>query len=169
MQLQKELDDKSNLLEENSKQKIDSWLAKFPNDKKQSALIAALFIAQDQNNGFLTEDLVAAVADYLTLPRVSAEEVASFYSMFDQKPVGKHKIRVCTNVSCMLLGAKDIFEHISKKLNIKKNETTEDNKFTLKEVECLGACCGAPMFQIDGKYYENLTIDKVDNILDSLD
>jgi NADH-quinone oxidoreductase subunit E len=159
------------LLLEQSKQKIDIWVNKFPADKKQSALIAGLFIAQEQNNGSLTPDLIAAVADYLNIPRISAQEAASFYSMYEineHKPVGKFKICVCTNLSCMLCGSKDIVKYLEKKLGIGFNQVTADGKFSLKEVECLGACCGAPMFQIGSKYYENLTPEKIDNILDNL-
>lgn len=169
MQLSKEINSKAELLTEESKQKIHVWLNKFPQDKKQSALIAALFIAQEQNNGYLTDDLIAAVADYLQIPRVSAEEAATFYSMYEKKPVGKHKICVCTNISCLLCGSDEIVKHLKDKLGIGFNQTTDDGKFTLKEVECLGACIGAPMMQVNKNYYENLTAEKIDNILESLD
>ncbi len=159
----------SNLLDTKSKERIDVWVKKFPEDKKQSALLAGLFIAQEQNSGHLTKDLIAAVADYLSIPRISAEECATFYSMYEHKPVGKYKISVCTNISCMLCGSKDIVKYLEKKLGITFGQTTADNKFTLKEVECLGACTAAPMFAIGDKYYENLNIDKVNNILASLE
>ncbi|MBP9721792.1 MAG: NAD(P)H-dependent oxidoreductase subunit E [Gammaproteobacteria bacterium] len=158
-----------NLLSDNSKQKIDVWIRKFPEDRKQSALIAGLFIAQEQNNGYLTADLVAAVADYLNIPRITAEESATFYSMYEHKPVGKYKICVCTNLSCMLCGSKEVVKHLEKRLGISFKQTTADGKFTLKEVECLGACTAAPMMQIGSKYYENLTIEKIDNILNNLE
>jgi len=158
----------SELLSVDSKQKIDVWVKKFPQDRKQSALLAGLFIAQEQNAGSLTKDLIAAVADYLNLPKITAEEAATFYSMYEHKPIGKYKISVCTNISCMLCGSKDIVKYLEKKLGITFGQTTLDNKFTLKEVECLGACTAAPMFAIGNKYYENLTKDKVDNILDNL-
>lgn len=169
MQLSEKLENKESLLSIESKQKIDVWLKKFPEDRKQSALIAALFITQEQNQGFLTSDLISAVADYLQVPRVSAEEVATFYSMYERQPVGRYKICVCTNVSCMLCGSKEVVKHLKERLGIEFNQTTSDGKFTLKEVECLGACCGAPVMQIGKEYHENLTVDKIDNILNKLD
>lgn len=168
MQLSEKVEKKISLLTEESKQKIDEWLKKFPQDKKQSALIAALFIVQKQNQGHLTKDLIAAVADYLEIPRVSAEESATFYSMYEHAPVGKHKIEVCTNISCMLNGSDKVMNHLKNKLGVAVNETTADGKFTLKQAECLGACVNAPMFQIGDQYYENLDPDKIDKILDSL-
>lgn len=168
MQLSEKLEHKTDLLTEESKNKIDIWTKKFPEDKKQSALLPSLFIAQEQNGGHLTKDLVAAVADYLDIPRITAEESATFYSMYEHKPVGKHKICVCTVISCYLCGSDNIVAHLKRRLGIGFGETTADGKFTLKEVECLGACVNAPMFQINDTYYENLDIDKVDKILDSL-
>lgn len=156
------------LINAESKQDIDHWLAKYPADQKQSAVMAALRIVQDQNGGWLTVELMDAVADYLEMDKIHVYEVATFYSMYEHKPVGKHKICVCTNISCMSCGSGDIVEHLEEKLNIKLGETTEDNQFSLKEVECLGACSGAPMFQISENYYENLTPEKIDEILDSL-
>lgn len=159
----------ADLLNAKSKENIDIWVKKFPEDKKQSALLAGLFIAQEQNHGHLTKDMIAAVADYLAIPRISAQECATFYSMYEHKPVGKYKIAVCTNISCMLCGSKDIVKYLEKKLGITFGQTTSDSKFTLKEVECLGACTAAPMFAIGDKYYENLTVDKVNNILSGLE
>ena len=131
--------------------------------------MAALRIVQDANGGYLTNELMDAVAEYLEMPTISVYEVGTFYSMYEHKPVGKHKICVCTNISCMLCGSDKVVQHINKKLNISFGETTKDGRFTLKEVECLGACCGAPMMQIGKDYYENLTSDKIDQILDQLD
>lgn len=150
-------------------QAIDHWLAKFPEDQRQSALIPALTIVQDDNGGWLTEPLIEAVADYIGVPRIAAYEVATFYSMFELKKVGRHKISVCTNVSCLLRGCEDIVSHLEDKLKIRWGQTTEDGKFTLKEVECLGSCGTAPMMQIGKRYYENLTVQKVDEILDGLE
>ena len=111
-----------------------------------------------------------AVADYLGLPRIAVYEVASFYSMFETKPVGRHSISVCTNISCMLMGSDEIVDHIETKLGVKTGESTTDGKFFLKcQEECLAACCGGPMMIVDHKYYENLTPEKVDEILDNLD
>ncbi len=158
----------SNLINAESKQDIDHWLAKYPHDQKQSAVMAALRIVQDQNGGWLTLELMDAVADYLDMDKIHVYEVATFYSMYEHQPVGKHKICICTNISCMSCGSGKIVEHLEDKLNIKLGETTEDNQFTLKEVECLGACSGAPMLQIGEHYYENLTPEKIDELLDNL-
>jgi len=147
---------------------IDKWIAKYPADKKQSAVIPALHIVQDNYSGYLTTELMDAVADYLDMQPMSVYEVATFYSMYELKPVGKNKICICTNVSCLLRGSDNIVAHIKDRLGIGLGETTPDNKFTLKEVECLGACGGAPMFLLNKKYYENLTPQKVDEIIDAL-
>ncbi len=148
---------------------IDAWVAKYPPDWKRSAVMAALRIVQDANGGWLTTALMDAVAHYLEMPPIAVYEVASFYSMYETKPVGRHKICVCTNVSCMLCGSSQIVEHLEKRLGVGFGETTPDGRFTLKEVECLGACCGAPMLQIGRQYYEQLTPERVDAILDQLD
>ncbi len=157
------------LLSDSSQAEIDKWVEKYPSDQKQSAVMAALRIVQDANGGYLTEPLMNAVADYLDMPRISVYEVATFYSMYELKPVGKHKICVCTNISCMLCGSDEVVAHLKNRLGIGLGETTEDGRITLKEVECLGACVGAPMFQIGEHYYENLTPEKIDTILDQLD
>ena len=126
--------------------------------------------AQTQNGGWLNRELVEAVAEYLDLPPVWAHEVASFYSMFDLKPVGRHKVNVCTNISCWLNGAEKLVDHIENKLGIQTGETTEDGRITLiLEEECLAACCGAPMMVVDGHYHENLDEGKIDAILEGLD
>jgi NADH-quinone oxidoreductase subunit E len=151
-----------------SKAEIDYWLKKFPDNQRQSALLAALHIVQEEHQGFLTEALMQAVADYLNIPAIAVYEVASFYMMYDLKPTGRHKIYLCTNISCMLRGAYDILAHLERKLKIKNGQTTKDGKFTLKEFECLGACIGAPMMQINKDYHENLTPARVDEILTNL-
>ena len=149
--------------------KIDKWVGKFPEGKQRSAVIQSLIAAQDQNGGWLNTELVEAVAKYLDLPPVWAHEVASFYSMFDTSPTGKHKVNICTNISCWLNGAEDIVRHVEKKLGVSMGETTPDGRITLiVEEECLAACCGAPMMVVDGHYHENLDGDKVDSILDGL-
>ncbi len=155
-------------LSEASKAAIDKWIAKYPADRKRSAVMGALRVVQEENGGFLTEALMNGVADYLELEPISVYEVATFYSMYELKPVGKHKICVCTNISCMLCGSDDIVAHLKKTLGIEFGQTTADNRFTLKEVECLAACCNAPMMQIGHTYYENLTPQKVDEILKAL-
>jgi NADH-quinone oxidoreductase subunit E len=157
------------VLSAQSQREIDAWLRKFPADQRQSAVLAALHIVQDENGGFLTEDLLDAVADYLGMPRIAVYEAATFYNMYDLQPVGRHKILLCTNISCMLRGSEQIEEHLKKKLGIKFGETSADGKFTLKEVECLAACKGAPMMMVDKIYYEDLTVEKVDQILDGLE
>jgi NADH-quinone oxidoreductase subunit E len=125
-----------------------------------------LHAAQHENGGFLTPELMTAVAEYLQLPPIQVFEVASFYSMFETKPVGRHSVSVCTNISCMLRGGEDILAHVEKRLGIKAGESTPDGKFYLKvEEECLAACCGAPMMMIDHVYHENLTPKSVDEVL----
>ena len=161
--------DKSSLFSETIRQQIDKWIAKYPDQWKQSAVMAALMIVQKDNGGWLTTELMDKVAAYLDMAPIAVYEVASFYSMYEHKPVGKHKICMCTNISCMLNGSDRIVQHLEEKLSIKMGETTKDNRFTLKEVECLGACVGAPMMQIGDKYYENLTPELVDSILDNLE
>lgn len=161
---------KSDLLSAHARAEIDRWLARYPADRKQSAVLAALREVQHENGGYLTTELMDAVADYLDMPPIAVYEVASFYSMFELKPVGRHSIAVCTNISCMLRGGDTVLAHIEKKLGVKLGESTPDGKFYLKrEEECLAACCGAPMMQVDHVYYENLTPEKVDQVLDSLE
>ena len=148
---------------------IDKWLTKFPVDKKISCLIPALTIVQKDNSGYLTNDLIIAVAKYLGVPDIAAFEVATFYSMFEHKPKGRHKICICTNVSCMLKKVDSIVDHLKDKLQINFGETTTDGRFSLKEVECLGACGGAPAIQIGDDYYEDVTVEKIDAILEKLE
>lgn len=150
-------------------EEIDRWTARFPEDQKRSAVIAALHAVQHENNGYLTAELMNSVAAYLDLPAIQVYEVATFYSMFQTKEVGRHNVAICTNVSCMLRGAEDLVKHVEQKLGIKAGESTEDGRIYLKqEEECLAACCGAPMMMVDHKYHENLTTEKVDEILDGL-
>ena len=161
---------KSALLSAQTRSTIDGWVAKFPHQHKRSALIQALMAVQEQNGGWLSQDLIEAVADYLDLPPVWAFEVASFYSMFDTTPTGRHKVNICTNISCWLNGAGDIVRHVESRLGISLGETTTDGRVTLiVEEECLAACCGAPMMIVDGHYHENLDSGKVDEILDKLE
>ena len=160
---------KSDLLSAHARAEIDHWLTRYPADRKQSAVLAALREVQHENGGYLTTELMDAVADYLDMPPIAVYEVASFYSMFELKPVGRHNIAVCTNISCMLRGGDTVLAHIERKLGIKLGESTPDGKFYLKkEEECLAACCGAPMMQVNHVYYEHLTPEIVDQVLDSL-
>ena len=161
---------KKALLSEETCATIDHWVGKFPPEHKRSALIQSLLAAQHQNGGWVSKDMIEAVADYLDLPPVWAFEIASFYSMIDQEPVGRHKVNICTNISCWLNGADEIVSHVENKLGVKLGETTADDRITLVvEEECLAACCGAPMMVVDGHYHENLDADKIDKILDGLD
>ena len=156
-------------LSDHVREEIDHWVAKFPPDRKRSAVISALHAVQHENQGYLTADLMDAVAEYLELPNILVYEVASFYSMFETKPVGRHHISVCTNISCMLRGSQEIVEQVEKKLGIKTGESTPDGRIYLKrEEECLAACCGAPMMMVDHVYHENLTPQSIDKILDEL-
>jgi NADH-quinone oxidoreductase subunit E len=149
---------------------IDHWVAKFPPDKKRSALIQSLVAAQEQNGGWITPELTEAVADYLELPPVWAHEVVSFYSMLFTEPVGRHKVQICTNISCWLNGADDLVAHAEQKLGVGLGGTSEDGRVTLVcEEECLAGCCGAPMMIVDGHYHENLDAEKLDAILDGLE
>jgi len=160
---------KSGTLSAHVREEIDHWVAKFPAGRQRSAVIGALHAAQHENGGFLTPELMTAVAEYLNLPPIQVFEVASFYSMFETKPVGRHSISVCTNISCMLRGGDDILAHVEKRLGIKAGQTTPDGKFYLKvEEECLAACCGAPMMMIDHVYHENLTPKSVDEVLEAV-
>ena len=160
---------KEDLFSSEIRAEIDEWIAKYPPEWKQSAVMAALRILQDANGGWLSNELMDDVAAYLDMPPIAVYEVATFYSMYELKPVGRHKICVCTNVSCMINDSDKLVEHLENKLHVKLGQTTEDGRFTLKEVECLGACGGAPMMQIGRQYYENLTPELVDSILDGLE
>lgn len=160
----------ANVLGEAVCDQIDHWLAKFPPEGRRSAVIPALHAAQDANGGSLTTMLMDAVADYIGMPRVNVYEVANFYSMFDTASVGRHKVNICTNISCWLMGSDSIVSHCEKKLGIKLGETTPDGRITLKiEEECLAACVGGPMMVVDGHYHTDLTAEKVDQILDNLE
>ncbi len=151
------------------REEIDRWVAKFPPDRKRSAVLSALHAVQHENGGFLTTALMDAVAGYLGLPPIQVYEVATFYSMFEPRPVGRHHVSVCTNISCMLRGAETVVAHVEKKLGIKTGESTPDGRIYLKrEEECLAACTGAPMMMIDHVYHENLTPENIDRILDGL-
>ena len=160
---------KLQLLSEETRREIDHWVAKFPPGRQRSASLSALRAAQDQNEGFLTADLIDAVAEYLRLPPIQVYEVARFYSMFETHPCGRHHVSICTNISCMLNGGEELVAHAEKKLGIKVNESTADGRIFLKEEqECLAACTGAPMMMVDHMFHEHLTPEKLDAILDAL-
>lgn len=148
--------------------KIDHELTKYPPDRRQAAVMAALQIAQEEK-GWLSKEIISEVAQYLGIPEIAVLEVASFYTMYETAPVGKFKITVCTNISCMLRDSQKIVDHLEKRLGIGFNETTADGKFTLKEGECMGTCGGAPLFHINNsRMCEFLTPEKVDEILEDL-
>ena len=148
---------------------IDHWLTKFPPERKRSAVLQGLYAAQEQNQGWLTDELIAAVAKYLDLPPVWAYEVATFYSMFETKPVGRNNVAFCTNISCWLNGAQELLAHAEQKLGCKLGEPSADGSVYLtNDEECAAACRGAPVFVINGHYHDKLTPQKVTALLDGL-
>lgn len=146
-------------------QRIEHWIAKYPSSQRQSAVMAALMIVQEEH-GHLTPSMMDAVAEHLGMPAIAVYEVASFYTMYEQKPCGRNVVNVCTNISCKLRDCDSIVAHLEQKLGIRLGETTEDERYTLRSVECLGACVNAPMMQINRDYHENLTVKNVDEILE---
>ncbi len=160
----------TSILSSHTRAEIDHWVSRFPSDQKRSALLSALNAAQHQNRGYLTTELMDAVAEYLGLAAIHVYEVASFYSMYETKPVARNNVAICTNISCMLMGSEKIVEYIENKLGIKIGDSTSDGRIYLKcEEECLAACAGGPMMQVNHVYYENLTPEMVDEILDGLE
>jgi NADH-quinone oxidoreductase E subunit len=154
------------VLSEESKAEILKLRDEYPD--AQSALLPALYLAQAGHGGWLPEEAFDELAAVLELPSTLVASVASFYTMLNRKPVGRHQIQVCTNISCSLLGGEHLLAYISRKLGIKPGETTPDGEFTLLEVECLGSCGTAPMMQVDDRYHERLTEEKIESILSSL-
>jgi NADH-quinone oxidoreductase subunit E len=144
---------------------VEQWIAKYPHDQRQSAVMSTLRIVQEAH-GHLTTELMDAVAEHLRMPAIAVYEVASFYSMYEHQPTGKHLINVCTNISCLLRGSTHIVDSLQKRLGVKLGDTTEDGRFTLRSVECLGACVHAPMMQVDKDYHENLTTESIDAVLE---
>jgi len=160
---------KGAVLSGHTREEIDHWVAKFPPGRQRSAVLSALRAAQEQNQGFLTPALMDAVAAHLQLPPIQVYEVASFYSMFETRPCGRHHVSVCTNISCMLRGGEEIEAYVERKLGISTGQSTPDGRIFLKrEQECLAACTGAPMMMVDHIYHEHLTPETVDQILDAL-
>jgi len=157
------------LLTEHSRIELDAWLAKYPADRRRSAILAGLRIAQNQNQGHLTDALIVAVAKYIGITQTQAFEVATFYSLFHIGACGRNKVSICTNISCWLVGADAIVEHVEHKLGISLGESTPDGRIHLiEEEECLAGCVRAPMMWVNGDYHEQLTAEKVDRILDGL-
>ncbi len=156
------------LLSAAARARIDREIAKYPPERRQSAVMAALAIAQDEH-GWISKEIMQEVADYLQIPAIAVYEVASFYAMYNTEPVGKFKITVCTNLPCALSGANRAAQHLRKKLGIDFNETTADGRFTLKEGECMGACGDAPVLLVNNKRMESfMSDDKLDALIDEL-
>jgi NADH-quinone oxidoreductase subunit E len=156
------------VLSDVSKKKIDREVAKYPAEQKQSAVMAALAIAQDEH-GWLSNEVMDAVAQYLGMPSIAVYEVATFYNMYNLKPMGKHKITVCTNLPCALSGGVDAAEHLKKKLGVDWKEITADGNFTIVEGECMGACADAPVLLVDNKRMCSfMTNPKLDQLIEEL-
>lgn len=156
------------MLSKESIEKIEYELTKYPADQRQAAVMSALRIVQTEQ-GWLSKESISDVAAYLRMPDIAAMEVATFYNMYDLEPVGKYKITVCTNISCMLRDSDNIVHHLQSKLGVGFNEVTQDGKFCLKEGECMGACGGAPLMTVNNHtMHEFLTPERVDAILKDL-
>ncbi len=145
---------------------VQKMIQRYPEGRQKSALIPMLHVAQAEFDGWLAPEVMDYIASLLNIQPVEVYEVASFYSMFNLKPVGKCVIEVCRTSSCWLLGAEDVIRHLENKLSVKVGGTTTDGMFTLKSVECLGSCGTAPMMQVGADYYENLTLPKVDQLVE---
>ena len=156
------------MISNEAKKEIDFWVSKYPEGRKSSAVVQALTIVQKENGGSLNPDLIDEVADYLEMPVISVQEVATFYENYNHKPVGKHVVRFCHNISCMLNGSDELISYLEDKLEVKTGQVSRDGLVSVKKVECLGACVGGPMCQIGDQYYEYLTKEKLDNILEDL-
>ncbi|GAB0148845.1 MULTISPECIES: NAD(P)H-dependent oxidoreductase subunit E [Marichromatium] len=161
--------DKSTLFTAELREAIDALLTRYPEDWQQSAVMPALTLLQDANGGWLTRELMDDLAAYLDMPEVAVYEVATFYGMYDLEPQGRHKVCVCNSVSCMLRGSETLIEHVGEKYGVGPGETTADGRFTLKEVECLGACRHAPAVLVDKTYHENLSPEALDELIDGLE
>lgn len=156
------------MLSPQSIEKIEYELTKYPANQRQAAVMSALRIVQTER-GWLSQESISEVAQYLGMPEIAAMEVATFYNMYDLAPVGKHKITVCTNISCMLRDSDVIVDHLKEKLGVGFNEVTPDGQFCLKEGECMGCCGGAPLLHVNNtEMHEFLTAEKVDAILEAL-
>ncbi|QDK44321.1 NAD(P)H-dependent oxidoreductase subunit E [Bdellovibrio sp. ZAP7] len=134
-------------------------------EAKESAIIPSLYIAQKENSGFITPDIIRHLSQVMDIPEARINEVFKFYTMFNQEPVGKYHVQVCTNISCALEGGREMASHICKELGVKLNEVTADGRFTVSKVECLGSCGTAPMMQVNDTYHEKLTPESAMNLL----
>lgn len=148
------------------KARLDELISRYPS--RRAALLPSLWVAQEVYEGWLPEEAMQEVADHLGLSRADVEGVATFYTMYNKEPIGRHHIEICHNVSCMMFGADQLIEGCARKLGISKGETTPDGQFTVSGAECLGACCNAPAVQVGGTYYENVTPEKLEQIVESL-
>ena len=156
------------MISNEAKKEIDFWVSKYPEGRESSAVMQALTIVQKENGGSLNSELINDVAEYLEMPAISVQEVATFYENYNHKPVGKHVLRFCLNIFCMLNGSDELLSYLEDKLGVKTGEVSKDGLVSVKKVECLGACVGGPMCQIGDQYHEHLTKDKLDNILEYL-
>ena len=156
------------MISNEAKKEIDFWVSKYPEGRESSAVMQALTIVQKENGGSLNSELINEVAEYLEMPAISVQEVATFYENYNHKPVGKHVLRFCHNISCMLNGSDELISYLEDKLGVKTGEVSKDGLVSVKKVECLGACVGGPMCQIGDQYHEHLTKDKLDNVLENL-
>ena len=150
---------------EAGKKEFERLLTRYPD--KGAVILPALHLAQKEQ-GYVSDEAIVHIAQLLSTSPARIEGVATFYTMYHRKPVGKYHVQICRNISCSLLGAEHLIEHVAKKLGIKPGETTPDGKFTLTKVECLGSCGTAPVMQVNDAYHENLTVAKIDAILDNL-
>lgn len=147
---------------------IKKIISKYPPERKQSAVMPLLYLAQDQNNNWISIECIETVAETLSMPKIRVTEVASFYSMYNTQPVGKNLIQVCRTSPCWLRGSNKITDTICKETKCQINETSEDNLFTVVEVECLGACSNGPMIQINSDFYEDLDENSTKQIIDNI-
>lgn len=154
------------MFSEKAKEQLNNLIKKYPT--KKAALLPALWMAQEEYEGWIPPEALREVASYLELPPAEVEGVATFYTMYNKQPIGKNHVEVCHNIACMVVGSDELIEHIARKLNIKEGETTPDRKFTLNSAECLGACANAPCLMVGDKYYVNVTPAKADEIIDEL-
>ena len=155
----------SAVFSENTRRELDAILSRYP--EKEAAILPVLYLAQ-REFGYVSDEAIVYVAGLLGVTPARIEGVATFYTMFNRKPVGKYHVQICRNISCSLLGAEHLIEHVSKKLGIRPGETTPDGKFTLSRAECLGSCGTAPVMQVNDDYHENLTRERIDALLDRL-
>jgi len=164
-----EAPDRETLFTPELRAEIETWCAKYPPEWRQSAVIPALHILQAANGGWLAQQQLDDLALYLGMPAIAVYEVASFYSMFDLEPVGRHKVCVCNSISCLLGGSEGLIHHIEEKYGVGPGETTPDGKFTFKEVECLGACRDAPAVLVGRTYHEKVTPTALDKLIEDLE